>query len=81
MRSGTSPPSMAALMAEAAAGPGSWEPRSPVEYTLAAPWAPRMAAAPEASLPATAATFGASERALASSSSVPEVGWPSATSA
>ncbi len=66
---------MTAFIAAETATPGSLPPRSPVAYTLVAPYSPSAAAIADASPPTNAVT-SPSPRALVSSSSVPVVGAP-----
>src|SRR4029453_2924918 len=81
-RSGALPSAACLAMAEATGSPGKLPPRSPVAYTLVAPWAPRVSAIASASPPPyTASTVSPSSRAFVSISSVMGATLPSAASA
>src|SRR3546814_4312370 len=70
-RSGPLPSLTALATADATGTPGSEPPRSPVEWTLVAPWAPSVPATAWASAPAyTASTVLPRDRALARGSRV-----------
>ena len=81
MTDGESPPSITAFIAADTAGPGNLPARSPVAYTLVAPYSPSAPATADASPPMNAETFEESERAFVSSSRVPVVGAPPAVCA
>ena len=67
---GTPPPAMAVATAEATDTPCMRPLRSPVAYTLAAPWSPSSAAQAAPSPPRNTSTVPATSRALASISRV-----------